>query len=100
MGFLPIQPPETRLQDPTFALFNCLLDPLPLRRLTAQQETSLVLKKKKSFNIDLHMKVIGSSGFEKYFFVGVQLTHNVTLVSGVQHRDLTSLHVMLCSPEA
>ena len=32
-----------------------------------------------------------------FFFIEVQLTQNVTLVSGVQHNDSTSLHVMLCS---
>lgn len=41
--FLLIQPPETHLQDPIFAPFNCLLDPLPRHQLTAEQETSLVL---------------------------------------------------------
>ena len=41
--FLLIQPPEPHLQDPIFAPFNCLLDPLPPRQWTAEQETSLVL---------------------------------------------------------
>lgn len=33
-----------------------------------------------------------------FFLIEVQLIHNVTLVSGSQHRDLTTLYVMLCSP--
>ena len=40
--FLLIQPLETRLQDPIFAPFNCLLDPRPPHQLT-EPETSLVL---------------------------------------------------------
>ena len=40
--------------------------------------------------------------FLMYFFTEVWLIHNVTLVSGVQHSDSTSLYkskVMFCSPQ-
>lgn len=33
------------------------------------------------------------------FFIEVKLTQNVTLVSDVQHSDLATLQVMLCSPQ-
>lgn len=32
------------------------------------------------------------------FLMEVQLTHNITLVSGVQRSDRTSVHITLCSP--
>lgn len=33
------------------------------------------------------------------FFLWVELAHNVTSVSGMQHNNSTSLYIMLCSPQ-
>lgn len=48
----------------------------------------------------LTVQCLAFRSYQKLDFFDVELTHNVTLVSGVQHKDSTSVYTVLSSPPA